>query len=492
MKEKLVVVGNGMAGARFVEELLRRDAERYEIAMFGDEPHGNYNRILLSSVLNGSHDEADIFLNPLDWYRGHNIRLHAGVRATNVDLSARRVWGENVCESYDKLVFATGSRAFVPPMEGIKNGELRMENAEKNSPLRNSQFSIPNAPLFKPGVFVMRSLDDCRRIASFAAKCERACVLGGGLLGLEAARGLMRYGAGVTVVNRAGWLMNAQLDQTAGEMLQRVIEAMGISVLTARDTKGVVGDGHVEGVQFSNGEITPCEMLVIACGIAPNVELARDCGLNVRRAITVNDGMQTSDEAVYAVGECAEHRGQTYGLVAPLWEQAAVLADVLSGTSSVYVGSKTSAKLKVMGVEVASMGDIKAQDGDEEIEYREPKHNRYKKLIVRDNKLAGAILLGDLDRAASLSQYYERGLPLPDDRAALLFDLGDGVAASSSVANLPDTANVCSCNAVTKGALKVAIDGGCDTLQKLMSTTRAGTGCGSCKGALSQLLEQSV
>ena len=468
-KQRLVVIGNGMAGARFVEELLRRDGgARFEITVFGAEARGNYNRILLSNVLNGQQSADEIILNPLEWYQQNDITLRHGVRVISIDRNAQQVLAEdNSRTPYDVLVLATGSRPYLPPIEGLSD-----ENGAR-----------------KAGVFVMRTIDDCDRIAQFAQGVEKAAVIGGGLLGLEAARGLMRFGAQVSVVHRGAHLMNQQLDAASGAMLGRAIEKLGLQVRLSKNTTRVLGTQHVAGLEFSDGETLDCAMVVVACGIAPRVELAQACGLSVNRAVAVDDQMRSIDDAaIYVVGECAEHRGQTYGLVAPLWEQARVLADVLSGRNEnvIYQGSKTSTKLKVLGIDLASMGEIEARDDDEEIVYSEPKRGRYKKLIIRDGHLVGAILLGDLNQAAGLGQTFERDIVLPHERAELLFEIGEG--AKTSVANLPDDATICHCNAVSKGALELCIENGAASLPEIMAQTRAGTGCGSCKDVLRELL----
>ncbi len=472
MKQRLVVVGNGMAGARFVEELVRRGAgDKFEITIFGDEPRGNYNRILLSGVLNGTHAPDDITLHPLEWYRAHNILLRHGVRIDKINREQRQVLvSDGSAQDYDILVLATGSRPFIPPMQGLRDevGQL------------------------KSGVFVMRTLDDCAHIASFAGNASRAAVIGGGLLGLEAARGLGRFGTHVSVIHRAGHLMNQQLDEKAGRMLQRAIERIGIEVLLNRDTREVLGNDRVSGLHFSDGSTLACEMIVVACGIAPRVELAQECGLKVERAVVVDDQMRSvDDEAIYALGECAQHRGVAYGLVAPLWEQGRVLADVLSEKrpDAIYAGSKPSTKLKVLGVDVASMGEVEAREGDEEVLYSEPRRGIYKRLLIRDGKLIGAILLGDLHAVGGLSQSFERGTALPDERAALLFDIEHSAGASASVASLPDEATICNCNGVSKGTIAKCIGAGACSLEGVMSQTRAGTGCGSCKSQIKELLQ---
>jgi nitrite reductase (NADH) large subunit len=472
-KQRLVVIGNGMAGARLVEDVLARGgADSFEIVIFGDEPYGNYNRILLSGVLAGTHDLKDIFINPLAWYQENDVKLHAGVRVSAIDRENRLVIGENgVTEVYDKLVFATGSSPFIPRMDGCKS-----ENGDG----------------FKDGVFVFRTLDDCEAIADYVQRAGRAAVIGGGLLGLEAARGLLRLGADVHVVHLMRHLMEVQLDPAAGATLKRSMESMGVKVHLNKCTTAILGNGHVTGLQFRDGELLECDLVVISAGIRPNAKLAEEAGLTVDRGIVVDDGLTCLDDPdIFAVGECAQHAGRLYGLVAPLWEQTAILADRLTGRrpGAAYRGSRVSTKLKVMGIELAVMGESAARDeDDEEVVYSEPGRGIYKKLIVRKGRLAGAILLGDTSNAPALLQAYDRGAILPENRAELLFP--DAVETSGlSLESLPDDAQVCNCNGVSKGRIIEAVKNGCRSLKALCDATRAGTGCGSCKGQVNRLLE---
>ena len=463
-RQKLVVIGNGMAGARTIEEILERDRDRFEIVVFGDEPYGNYNRILLSNVLNGSHDAKAVFLNPLSWYAENDITLHAGVRVCAIDREARTVTGANgIVEPYDLLILATGSAPFVPPIPGTDKG----------------------------GVFVFRTLDDCSRIADWAGGCHRAVVLGGGLLGLEAARGLMTHGAEVTVLEAAPHLMPQQLDAEAGAMLAKTMEGMGVQVVTDARTTEVLGNGHVEGVQLADGSTLDCELIVISCGIRANSELAHSCGLAVERGILVDDRMRTSDASIYAVGECAQHRGVVYGLVAPLYEQARVLADLLTHTNlnAEYTGSKSATKLKVMGVELASMGVTQPRDEhDEVISFAEPKRGIYKRLIIREGVLVGGILLGDTAKAQPLMHSFDRALPLPEERASLLFDMGTA-SSQMPMLEMPDDTQICNCNGVSKETIRKCVSSGKRNLKAVMEKTRAGTGCGSCKLLVRELVE---
>ena len=471
-KQRLVVIGNGMVGARFVEEMLARGAgERYDIVMFGDEPHGNYNRILLSGILAGTHQAGDTFINTIAWYAQNDIRLHAGVRVTSIDRLAKVVRGEqHIFEPYDVLVVATGSSAFVPPMKGLKGSGAEM----------------------KDGLFAFRSLDDCERILAYVPKARTAAVIGGGLLGLEAARGLLERGLEVHVVHLCSHLMEMQLDPAAGAVLRDTLLGMGVHVHLDTLTREVTGDARVDGLAFADGGTLACEMVVISAGIRPNVSLALESGLTVERGIVVNDEMRCVNDAdVYAVGECAQHRGQLYGLVAPLWEQARALADHLSGRSpgATYTGSRVSTKLKVMGVDLAVMGDREPLHAtDEVVVYSEPARGIYKKLIVRSGRLAGAIVLGDAAGAPMLLQAFDRSSALPDNRAELLFQLS-ATEQKASVADLPDSAQICNCNGVSKGALVAAVEAGHCTLKSACEATRAGTGCGACKEEVRAVVE---
>ena len=472
-KQKLVVIGNGMAGARFVEEMVSLGGrDTYDITVIGEESCGNYNRILLSGVLSGSHDADDIFINPLDWYAQNGVTLHAGVRAIGIDRKGKMAYGSGgLLLPYDKLVIATGSSAFVPSMEGLQE--------EDGS--------------FKRGAFVFRTLDDCAAIIEHARGARKAAVIGGGLLGLEAARGLMNRGMEVDVIHLMGWLMDTQLDSLSGRLLQQSLEDLGVRFYLEKLTTAVLGNDHVTGLQFKDGETLDCDMVVISAGIRPNVDLARMAGLHVRRGILVNDSLTCrNDRDVYAIGECAEHRAQVYGLVAPLWEQARVLAERLTchNTDSAYAGSRVSTKLKVMGVELAVAGNKDPLDEDDEVvTYVEPNRNVYKKVIVRDGKVTGAILLGDGLAMPRVLQAFDRGEALPENRSELLFPLAEEGVPALNVEDMPDDARICNCNGVTKGKIIAAVDSGRRSLKAVCDATRAGTGCGSCKPQVQAVLE---
>ncbi len=483
-RKKLVVIGNGMAGARVVEEILARAPDHFDIVMFGAEPYGNYNRILLSNVLNGTQAPAEIFINPLSWYTQNGITLHAGVKVAKIDRENRVVIGAPlkkdalayaanaesqpdtppVTEHYDAIIIATGSRPFVPPMEGFG----------------------------QPGTFLFRTIDDCERIAHYAKNCKKAAVIGGGLLGLEAARGLLTHGVEVTVLEAAPQLMAQQLDTEGGAMLRAAMEKMGVKVLTEKITARIESEnGAIKRLALKDGSYLETDMVVVSAGIRPITEVASVSGLTVEKAIVVDDQMRTSDPDIFSLGECVQHRGRIYGLVDPIWEQAKVLADVITGTreTAAYLGSKLGTKLKVMGVEVGSLGETRpAKPTDEVLTFSEPSRGVYKKLIIRDNLLAGAILLGETDNFGSLMQLFQNNTPLPDVRAELLFGSRTGKSLVKA-SDLPDAAQICNCNGVSKGQIVAAIrDGGCNSVGKIGACTKAGSGCGSCKPLITEIL----
>ena len=469
-RDKLLVIGNGMAGARAVEEIVERDGDRFDITMLGGEPYGNYNRISLSNVLAGSDDPRDIYLNPLEWYEENDVTLRSGVKARSIDRHARIVCTDDGEEHpYDKLIVATGSRSFFPPIDGMWTDDGLL-----------------------PGVFGFRTLDDTEGMLSWAERASRAVVIGGGLLGLEAARGLLERGLEVTVLHRAPRLMNVQLDEGAALVLQSAVEELGITVRLEASTTGVTGSERVEGVVLEDGETIACDMVVVAAGIRPNAEIAARSGLRVERGIVVDDTMRAVDEDdVYVVGECAQHRGEVYGLVGPLWEQATVLADHITGANpkAAYHGSKVATKLKVSGIELATMGQPAPEHPDDEVvHFSEPRRNVHKTVIVRDGKLVGATLLGDVGKVSFLTQAFDRGTVLPEERVELLFDI-NAPGEDVGVAELDDDAQVCNCNGVSKGDIAACVRGGTKTVSGVMKATRAGTGCGSCKGQVVDIVE---
>jgi nitrite reductase (NADH) large subunit len=465
-KRRLAIVGNGMGTCRLLDELALRGAmSHFEITVYGEEQGGAYNRILLGRVLSGDEPSA-IITKTAAWYDAHGVRLVDRTRVTRLDMARKAVESaDGRSRRFDLAVLATGSQPLVPPLEGMNgpDGELR------------------------PGVFVYRTIGDCLRIRSHARPGDPAIVVGGGLLGLEAAKALSDRGMHVTVIQVSDRLMSAQLDLVGGEMLRRRVERDGIFVRVGRTVEAVYGDEAVAGVVLDDGTRLPASMLVLACGVRPRVDVARASGLPVNRGIVVNDTLATEVPGVYAFGECAEHRARTYGIVGPVWEQAAVLADVLSGRNpgARYRGTKLYTRLKVAGVDVAAMGSAEPElESDEVIQVVEERKDAYRKLVVRENRLIGAMLVGHTAAAASLIQLFDRDDPLPHDPLEILCPKRSDAVSTDRV--------VCNCHRVTEQALRSAIAGGADSVAALGETTRAGTGCGSCKGELGALLDETA
>ncbi|HKT47447.1 MAG TPA: nitrite reductase large subunit NirB, partial [Candidatus Acidoferrales bacterium] len=458
----LVVVGNGMAGVGCVEQILKH-SPKFQITIFGDETEANYNRILLSSVLAGEKSADEIILNDTDWYAKNRIALRLGVRIVDVDPAAKTVTGDDgSITRFDRLLLATGSSPLIPPIEGTN----------------------------KPGVYVFRNLEDTRALLDRARKGARAVVIGGGLLGLEAARGLQVQGCEVTVVHLMDTLMERQLDSTGGAFLKAKIESLGARVLLQRNTRAILGAERAEGVEFQDGARLEADFVVIAAGIRPNVELGRKAGLQVRRGIVVNDYLETSHPDIFAVGECVEHNGICYGLVAPLLEQGKILAATITGNRGpVYQGTVPAAKLKIMGVDVFSAGDFSETPGNDALRFEDGALGVYKKLIVRDNRLAGVILVGDTSESHRYMDWLETKADLSTLRRRLLFP-EPAPDSGLDVAQMPDGKVVCGCHGVSKGAIIQAIhQRGLTTLSQLKECTRASTGCGSCTELCQQLLK---
>ncbi|MBI1891069.1 MAG: NAD(P)/FAD-dependent oxidoreductase [Burkholderiales bacterium] len=475
-KLKLVMVGNGMAGVRTLEELLKLAPDIYEITVFGAEPYANYNRILLSPVLAGEQTIKDIMLNDVDWYEENNIKLHLGKKITKIDRVKRLVIAEDgTTAEYDRLLMATGSNPFMLPVPG-KDLE---------------------------GVISYRDIHDTNAMIEAAQKHKHAVVIGGGLLGLEAANGLKLRGMDVTVVHLPNWLMERQLDPVAGKMLQKSLEDRGLNFLLEKNTKEIVGDenGRVKALRFTDGVEVPAELVVMAVGIRPNTALAESAGIYCNRGIVVNDTMQTYDPRIYAVGECANHRGIAYGLVAPLFEMAKVCANHLANFGiGRYQGSVTSTKLKVTGIDLFSAGEFMGGEGTEEIVLADPKGGVYKKLVVKDNKLVGACLYGDTVDGTWYFKLLREGKDIGEIRESLLFGEsntgrpGDvGHEGHTRAASMPDDAEVCGCNGVCKGAITKAIkEKGLFTLEDVRKHTKASASCGSCTGLVEQIISFTV
>ena len=469
-KMKLVMVGNGMAGVRTLEELLKIAPDLYDITVFGAEPHPNYNRILLSPVLAGEQTLDEIVLNPLSWYEENGIRLHLGKKVVEVDRTRRIVRAADGTEAeYDRLLLATGSHPFILPVPG-KDLE---------------------------GVIAYRDIADTQAMIDAASKYKHAVVIGGGLLGLEAANGLMLRGMQVTVVHIMPSLMERQLDTTAGTLLQKSLEERGLKFLMGAQTQALIGgkDGRVMAVQFKDGTEIPADLVVMAAGIRPNTELAEKIGIHCNRGIVVSDTMQTiTDPRVYSVGECASHRGVAYGLVAPLFEQGKVCATHLAHFGiGRYTGSQVSTKLKVTGIDLFSAGNFTGGKDCEEIVMSDPFGGVYKKLVIQDDKLVGACLYGDTVDGAWYFKLLREGRHIGDIRDKLMFgesNIGDtGHEGHSKAAAMADTDEVCGCNGVTKGSICKAIkDKGLFTLDEVRKHTKASASCGSCTGLVEQLL----
>lgn len=481
-KQKLVLIGNGMAGVRTLEELLKLAPDAYDITVFGAEPYGNYNRILLSPVLAGEMSVPDIMLNDLDWYRDNGITLHAGKQVTTVDRMRKRVIAEDGTEAaYDRLLVATGSTPFIPP--------------------------IPGSDL--PGVLGYRDIADTQAMIDAAGQHKHAVVIGAGLLGLEAANGLMLRGMNVTIVHLGDWIMERQLDKTAADMLQASLEARGMKFLLSKNTEALHAgpNGRVGSVRLKDGIEIQADLVVVAAGIRPNYALAESaglyCGSGRVRGIHVSDTLQTvTDPSVYAVGECVVHRGVAYGLVAPLFEQAKVCANHLASFGiGQYKGSVTSTKLKVTGIDVFSAGDFGGSEDTEDILLLDKQGGRYKRIVLRQNRVIGAVLYGDTTDGSWLFQLLKDGQDVSKMRNQLLLgssfgssQLGDaGHTGENRAASMSDSAEVCGCNGVCKGTIVKSIkENGLFTIDEVKKHTKAASSCGSCTGLVEQILASTI
>ena len=472
MKQKLVLIGNGMAGVRTLEELLKLAPDAYAITVFGAEPYGNYNRILLSPLLAGEKTLSHIMLNDDEWYAAHGITLHKGKPAVRIDRLGRQVLAEDgTVADYDRLLLATGSNPVVLP--------------------------VPGADL--PGVITFRDIHDVETMVLAAREKRTAVVIGGGLLGLEAANGLLKQGMRVSIVHLLDRLMERQLDAPASALLKRSLETRGLCFEMAAATEAILGDGQVDGVRLQDGRVLSAELVVMAIGVRPNIGLAKQAGLCCERGILVNDTLQTFDPRIYAVGECVQHRGQTYGLVAPLFDQARVCANHLArlGTSR-YEGSVISTKLKVTGIELFSAGDFQGGEGTDEIVFKDDARSVYKKLVVQENKIKGAVLFGDTMDGSWYFQLMRDETPIADLRENLLFgqahigDAGHGDDKTRVMA-MADSREICGCNGVCKGEIVRAItEKGLFTLDEVRAHTKASSSCGSCTGLVEALLASTV
>jgi nitrite reductase (NADH) large subunit len=464
MKSRLVLIGNGMAGVRCVEEILALEPDRFDITIIGSEPHTNYNRILLSKVLQGNTSIEDITMNTQSWYDERGIVLHKGEEAVAIDTGRRRVRtsaGREV--DYDKLILATGSDPFMLPLPGAD----------------------------KPGVLAFRNIKDCNALIEASRTFKRAVVIGGGLLGLEAARGLLNLGMDVSVVHIHGYIMERQLDRTASEMLRKELEGQGMRFLLEKQSERILGRKRVEGLQFRDGARIETDLVVFAVGIRPNVKLAAASGIETNRAIVVNDYMETNVPGIYAVGECAEHRGIAYGLVAPLYEQGKVLAKAICGSETEgYAGSTLYSQLKVSGVDVFSAGEIRESGETVSITKYDGLRRTYSKITLEGSRIVGAVLFGDTSQGNGLLRYIQRGADV-----SVLEEAESGGAASGVeyAATMPDAETVCSCNGVKKGALMSAVcEQGLRTLPEVRDCTRASSSCGGCKPVVEAIIAYAL
>jgi assimilatory nitrate reductase electron transfer subunit len=481
----VLVVGNGMAGARLAEELRHRDpdATRFAVTVVGEEPHAAYNRVLLSTVVAGGITARDTRLKPDGWWAARHVEVVPGARVTSVDVAARTAVltadGDERAMAWDELVLATGSTSFVPPTEGLYAGTPG-----------------PDTPL-APGVVAFRTVDDCSRLIEAAESARTAVVLGGGLLGLEAARGLLARGVDVTVVHPQDYPMDRQLDADGGAVLSRVVRGVGARLVLGRFVAARhAGTGNAPAhVVLDDGTSLSADLVVVAAGVRPRTDLAEEMGLAVSRGIVVDDRLSTSAPHVHAIGECSEHRGEVPGLVQPGWDQARVLADVLSGADpeATYEGTSVRTRLKAHDIDLASMGtvDVDVHDpGHEVLAFTDPSRGRYAKLVLRQDRLVGAILLGVGDAAGALTQLYDTGAVVPRDRLSLMLGRAitrSGATESVNLAEMPGSAVICRCNTVTKSAVVGAFRSGAETVAAVAEATRATTGCGSCKGAVDGL-----
>jgi len=467
-RKKLVLIGNGMAGVRSIEHLLKLAPDAYDITIIGDEPHPNYNRIMLSSVLAGSTDLKEIIINDWDWYEQHRIKLITGHKATRIDTKQHIIstdQGANL--AYDRVVIATGSQPFILPIAGAD----------------------------KEGVIAFRNIRDCEKMLEASKHYKKAVVIGGGLLGLEAAKGLIHLGMQTTVVHIHDYLMERQLDEPAARMLQRELEAQGMTFLLNKHSASITGRKRVKSLQFADGSEVQADLIVMAVGIRPNVELAKAAGIEVNRGIVVNDEMETSIPGIYAVGECAEHRGIAYGLVAPLYEQGAVLAKRLAGVETPgYQGSVTSTKLKISGVDVFSAGNFTENASNKSLRIQDDLGGTYKKITIdQQGRLIGAVLFGDTSDGIELFSLIKKGEIVEGREKELLLGVSlnqlNGGNPLAKYEAMPDDEIVCGCNGVTKAMIVDSIQSkGCSSVASIKAFTKASGSCGGCKPIVEGLL----
>ncbi len=462
-KKKLVLIGNGMAGVRTIEEILKLLPDQFDITVFGKEPYPNYNRIQLSKVLQGDTELSDITLNEWQWYEDHNIRLYPGETVTSIDKANQIIYTDKGKQTpYDQLIIATGSNPFMLPLPGIE----------------------------KEGVTAFRDIQDCEEMITASRQYKRAAVIGGGLLGLEAARGLLNLGMEVDVIHIADYLMERQLDRTAGKLLQEELEKQGMNFLLEKQTTKILGKKRVTGLQFKDGNKIMADLVVMAVGIKPNVQLAMESGIQVNKGIVVNDHMQTNVPNIYAVGECAEHNEMVYGLVAPLYEQGQALAKHICGMNHQgYKGSVLSTQLKVSGVNVFSTGIINETEQTKTIKLFDEWRNTYKKILIQQDKLVGAVLFGDTKEGTKLLSLIKKKAMVNE----YLESTQNKDKDESVVASMSDEEVICGCNGVSKGTIVNAIKNqGLKTVEEVKGCTNASRSCGTCKSLVADLLTYTL
>lgn len=470
MRKKLVVVGAGMASGRMLEHLFEDGTDAFDVTLFGAEPRGNYNRIMLSPVLAGEKCYEDIITHDAEWYAAHDVACRFGETVTRIDRKAKVVFSRAGETPYDKLVLATGSAPFIIPVAGRD----------------------------LPGVRAFRDLDDVEAMIAAAEKPgARAVVIGGGLLGLEAAAALRSRGMEVVVLHLMGHLMERQLDPAAGYLLQKELEGRGIKVHCKAQTKAILGDGRAEAVLLEDGIVYPADLVVMAVGIRPETRIAVDAGLYVERGIVVDDQMVTSDPDILAIGECVEHERICYGLVAPLYDMAKVAAATLREKAAAFRPVETATQLKVTGVNLYSAGDFADGDDREEIVLRDAAAGIYKRLVLKDNRILGAVLYGDTADGAWFFDLLKKGADISDQRDTLIFGQayqgGGRLDSTAAVAALPDEAEICGCNGVCKGKITGAItEKGLTTLEAVRAHTKASASCGTCTGLVEQLMKLTL
>ncbi|MGR3795850.1 nitrite reductase large subunit NirB [Vannielia sp. SX4] len=465
MTEKLVVIGAGMASGRMLENLFELAPDAFDVTLFNAEPRGNYNRIMLSPVLSGEKSYEEIVTHDAAWYERHGVTCRFGERVTAIDRERKVVIAPNGEVPYDKLVLGTGSSAFIIPCPGHD----------------------------LPGVVAFRDLEDTTAmLEASGAPGSKAVVIGGGLLGLEAAAALRLRGMEVTVLHLAGHLMERQLDESAGYLLQKDLEKRGITVLTRASTKAIQGEGKVEKVVLEDGTVLEADIVVMAVGIRPAVSVAAEAGLEMGRAVKVDAQMRTSDPSIFAVGECVEFEGNLFGLVAPLYDQAKVLAKTLTGEADSFTPKELSTKLKVTGCDLFSAGDFAEGEGREDIVFRDPARGIYKRLVIEGDKLVGAVMYGDTADSNWFFGLIKDGTDVEEMRETLIFGPsfqgGAAVDPMAAVAALPADAEICGCNGVCKGQIVAAIEGGASSLADIKSTTKASASCGTCTGLVEQVM----